>query len=674
MTRGQRDRTVSVLTTVKLQALLDSGLNPTLRNRRALADSMTAGGDKISVHGVEGWFKHVDSNYALARESLHPELKSYPVPRRRWSAILNLFPVDADDLRLSDQAFKDMCFERLKTSVPAATTDTPDPDSDYPPLVFVIYAMRDGENLYEELLWLRGRGLNLWWDTSLAEDPLWSNTVATVIERACVCLLYQSAALISSTRCQRELELACHLGKTIVVSRNPDTTATPALAQLLEQQPSLVRREHNSHYLDELETNIRAHLAAGDRASAGPPPLAAPMPDQPSIVVLPLTNLTGHREVNYVAQGITEDIITLLSRVPELFVISRTASNAYAGTLTDHRTIRERLGVRFALEGSVRRCGAKLRVTAMLTDLVNEQQLWADKFEGEFDKIWDVQDEITTCICARLQPRIVMTSLDYGSRTDNYATWRYWQLGWYKLFVDPPIPALREALDCFHKALEHEPDYALAHAGIANAMGTGMLWGGIGPEDYPTAKAHAETAYRLLPDNPAVLYSMGMVAFIAPKPLTVARDWVRQAVDLEPSNAAYVAALGYLTAQVGEADKGLEICEYAARLAPGDRRQPFINYMLSATQVAAGRFEAAVQTMLLSDRLTSVDFVWIIIGFAWFKLHRIDKVEEAIAKCIALGARPLSLYHYSVTSRLWPQYGIEEKEAYLKICAQMGIR
>ena len=141
----------------------------------------------------------------------------------------------------------------------------------------------------------------------------------------------------------------------------------------------------------------------------------------------------------------------------------------------------------------------------------------------------------------------------YGARCGSVTAWRLWQEGWHWIFVDAPQPLPKRALDRFEQAIRMESDYALAHAGKSIALSTGMLWGGLGPERMDEARDHAETAYKLLPENPVALYAMGLLTFVEPVSLRIPLDYVQRAVQLEPSNAMYRGVAGYLVANLGDA-------------------------------------------------------------------------------------------------------------------------
>ncbi|MEM8942931.1 MAG: hypothetical protein AAGC91_12315 [Pseudomonadota bacterium] len=664
------DRTAGCLTTHKLQALLDSGLMPGIRCRKSLAQAMTDAGDKISVHGVEGWFKNVDSNYALERESLHPEHRSYLVPKRRWSVILSLFEVSSDDLRQIDDQFRDTCFTRKRSKPHSGDGDTSRFEM---PLLFVLYAADDGEELYDEFLWLRHRGFNIWWDNSANDTSVWSAPAASVIESADACLLYESKSFRRSTRCARELQLVEDNNLPVFIARLDESS----LGFALRTEPKgIIRRGPTSSpvYRDQLLATLHSFYGDSPSQASTPADSARALAQSESIAVLPIANFSGAEALTFIAQGITEDLSTMLARIPELLVSSRVASQAFAGVLAQYSQLQKELGVRYVVEGSVRPSRDQVRLNVGLTDLQQGVQLWADQFDGSFEDIYDAEDQIVASICSQLKLLGQRSMLHYGARTGNIDCWRYFHLGWFKSFVEPAMPSLQDAIDCFESALTYEPDYALAHAGLANALGTGMLWGGVGPERYDELKDHALRAYELLPTNPSVLYARGMMEFVGTEPLENALVWVEKAVNLEPSNAAYLAARAYLLAQTGRHDEGLELCKKVRLVSAGDLRQPFINYMVSNVHIGASQFELGARTMLESEGLKTVDFVWFVTGYAWFMLDNLPAAAEAVQQMLSGTHRPLSLFTYSLHNRLWPQHDAVGKQAYLSFCEEQGLR
>jgi adenylate cyclase len=313
-----------------------------------------------------------------------------------------------------------------------------------------------------------------------------------------------------------------------------------------------------------------------------------------------------------------------------------------------------------------------LRVTAQLVDALNGRELWANKFDQVVAGPFAVQDDITRAICAQLEPQMRLDDIAYGNRSGSVQSWRLWQEGWYDLFVDAPMPVPVRSLELFRKALALDPDYPLAHAGIAIALSTGMLWGGISPEEFPVIRHHAEWAYKHLPENPAVLYAMAMWSFVQPIKMSVALEYVSKAVDLEPSNPLYRAVRGYLVANLGDAKAGLEECLRAMRLSPKDSREPFICYMLGNAYIADGQYDLAIDTMTRCRQFSVVDFIWIMLAFSHMQLGDTQSAMECLSSIE--NPRPLQFYKWSIRERLWLTVPSADKERFLAMLSSVIAR
>ena len=140
------------------------------------------------------------------------------------------------------------------------------------------------------------------------------------------------------------------------------------------------------------------------------------LPDKPSIAVLPFTNMSGDPEQEYFADGIVEDLITVLSRIRQFFVIARNSSFTYKGRSVDVRQVGRELGVRYVLEGSVRRSGQRLRITGQLIEAENGRHIWADRFDGNLENTFDLQDKITSSVVAALEPNLRSNEIQRAQR------------------------------------------------------------------------------------------------------------------------------------------------------------------------------------------------------------------------------------------------------------------
>jgi adenylate cyclase len=226
-----------------------------------------------------------------------------------------------------------------------------------------------------------------------------------------------------------------------------------------------------------------------------------PSPDKPSIAVLPFNNMSGDQEQEYFSDGITEDIITELSRFRNLFVIARHSSFGYRDQSPNIKQIGRELGVRYLLEGSVRKAGNRIRITGQLVDAETGHHIWADRYDRELDDIFAVQDELTRSIVGAMAVRIEDTSLELAERKppDNMAAYDFWLRG-KRAFDRQTHEGMDEALVWFEKAVEADPYYARGYAGLAFAhnMRTAYCdWGAPIDEGHERAVKLAEKAVQL---------------------------------------------------------------------------------------------------------------------------------------------------------------------------------
>jgi TolB-like protein len=242
---------------------------------------------------------------------------------------------------------------------------------------------------------------------------------------------------------------------------------------------------------------VRVYEFALDRRSAKSapaaletPPLA--LPDKPSIAILPFQNMSGDAEQEYFADGMVEEIITALSRIRWLFVIARNSSFAYKGQAIDVKQVGRELGVRYVLEGSVRKAGSRVRITAQVIDATNGAHLWADRFEGSLEDVFDLQDKVAISVAGVIEPTLRQSEIERArrKRPDSLDAYDLYLRALPYAFTPMPEDA-NKALPLLGKAIELEPDYAAAHAIIAWCHEARYLRGGMHEETRLAALHHS---------------------------------------------------------------------------------------------------------------------------------------------------------------------------------------
>ncbi len=254
-----------------------------------------------------------------------------------------------------------------------------------------------------------------------------------------------------------------------------------------------------------------------------------PLPDKPSLAVLPFQNMTGDAEQDYFVDGIVEEITTAISRLPWLFVIARNSSFTYKGRAVDVKQVARELGVRYVLEGSVRKAGNRVRITGQLIDTATGAHIWADRFDGALDDIFELQDQVASSVVGAIEPRLLLSEMEHATRkpTEN--------LDAYDLYLRGRAQAhkltdegMREAITLLKRALAIDPSYAPAAAMVAQCrMGQISFGWGVSDAELAEAAQLAAQALEMGKDDPDALW-MGAwaVSFFARAYAWSASGWV----------------------------------------------------------------------------------------------------------------------------------------------------
>jgi adenylate cyclase len=380
----------------------------------------------------------------------------------------------------------------------------------------------------------------------------------------------------------------------------------------------------------------RGEPRADPMDDAATAPLA--LPDRPSIAVLPFANLSGDPEQDYFVDGMVEDIITGLSRIKWLFVIARNSSFAYKGKSPDIRQVGRELGVRYVLEGSVRRAAARVRITGQLVEAASGRHIWAERYDRALDDVFALQDEITANVVGAIEPSLRRAEIERVRRK------RPEHLDAYDLvlratpFVDTPMPdGASQALPLLERALALEPDYALAHGYVAWCHEILFVRAGRREENRRAAIRHAHAAILHGRDDAMALTLGGFAIGMVEHDRAAAREAFEAAVALSPSSALTYSMGSILRAWAGEAERAVEWGEQALRLSPFD---PFA--FGAWLGVALGRFrqtryeDAADAIRKAIQRNPGFSNLHAILAGTLVKLGQIDEAKVTAARVLAL--------------------------------------
>jgi TolB-like protein/DNA-binding SARP family transcriptional activator/Tfp pilus assembly protein PilF len=331
-------------------------------------------------------------------------------------------------------------------------------------------------------------------------------------------------------------------------------------------------------------------------AEARPWPDPPPVPETPSIVVLPFQNLSGDPEQEYFSDGIVEEITTALSRFRSLFVISRNSAFTYKGRAVDVRQVGRELGVRYLLEGSVRKAANRVRITGQLIDAASAAHLWADRFDGTPEDIFDLQDQVTSSVVGAISPALEQAEIDRVKRkpTESLGAYDYFLRGMAAVYLET-LQSHRMALQLFYKAIELDPDFASAYGMAAYGYCQRKTNGWIADRDAEIAETArlARQAVELDKDDAVALTWGGFAFAYVVRELDAGVAFIDRALMLNPNLAAAWIASGWVRTWLGKPDLAIEHLARAMRLSPLD---PLTNRTRTATANAhffAGRYDEA---------------------------------------------------------------------------------
>jgi TolB-like protein len=394
---------------------------------------------------------------------------------------------------------------------------------------------------------------------------------------------------------------------------------------------TLLRQRKRGSLAPSLVTGVSPAVESGARTNPATAPVrdTLPLPDKPSIAVLPFTNLSGDAEQEYFADGITEDVITALSRFRWFFVIARNSSFVYKGKATDVKQVARELGVRYVLEGSVRKYGERVRITAQLIDGQTANHIWAERYDFDLAEIFSVQDEITERVTGAIEPEVL--KLEGGRLATraaaNLNAWDLVRQGTWHFHQVTQAGHLR-ARELFREAIKLDPQFADSHIWLAR-VSAGIVafgWSGNPQDDLREGLKAAQNAIRLDEKDPYSHYALAIISVFSDA-LEQATHAALEAVEISPSFALGYYVLGTARVYSGNAIEAIGSFERGFRLNPYDPQNFVFIQLMSIACYFAGQVEMALQTAVRAYKIRPdwrPTLETLIICYA-----TLDKMEEA---------------------------------------------
>jgi TolB-like protein/class 3 adenylate cyclase len=374
-------------------------------------------------------------------------------------------------------------------------------------------------------------------------------------------------------------------------------------------------------------------VAIEEPLPASPQPL--PLPDKPSIAVVPFANMSGDPEQEYFADGMVEEIITALSRIRWLFVIARNSTFTYKGQSVDVKQVGREFGVRYVLEGSVRKAGQRVRITAQLIDAANGAHLWADRFDGSLEDVFDLQDKVALSVAGVIEATVQSVEIRRSAERPTL------DLNAYDLYLRA-LPncysydqdRIRSALALLERAIQRDPHFGPA-LGLA-AVCYHHLHRFANSEE---AQIHGQAALQLArgalkasPDDPGTICNVAFILSYFGDDMNSAITLAERALALNPSFARGWAVSGYIRLWAGQPDLAIQHLETACRLSPRDGNGSY-RWGIGLAQFFQRRFDDAIVTLLTAlEELPSHPDVQRYIAACYAQMGRLEEARRTVER------------------------------------------
>jgi adenylate cyclase len=400
--------------------------------------------------------------------------------------------------------------------------------------------------------------------------------------------------------------------------------------------------DRGEQQLKNISKPVHAYAVRTGASSARPQSLSAgpPLPDKPSIVVLPFQNMSGDPEQEYFADGMVEEIITALSRFKSLFVIARNSSFTFKGKAVDIKEVGRRLGVRYVLEGAVRKAAGKVRITGQLIDAVTGAHIWADRFERDLTDIFALQDEVTVAVVSAIQPKLLQTEIAISTRRrpENLTAYDYYLRTLQPFRLATP-EGLAEAIRLAHRALELDPRFGLVAALAGVCYMQNIIWGYANDPQFDRKEAVRLSRLALSVDNddPQTLAAAAVISAFMVGDSEGEIEMADRAVALNPNSYLAWSGRGHVYRIMGLPEEAVRSFERAIRMSPVDPVLYQTFGGIGSALIELGRFDEAIVAGKKAQRLNPAYQVsYRCLASAFAHLGRDAEAREAAARLLEL--------------------------------------
>jgi TolB-like protein len=386
------------------------------------------------------------------------------------------------------------------------------------------------------------------------------------------------------------------------------------------------------------EAKVPASVTVSDTPAQQPKP-ALPLPDKPSIAVLPFTNLSSDPEQEYFADGIVEEIITALSRFKSLFVIARNSSFTFKGRAVDIKEVGRRLGVRYVLEGSVRKASGKVRITGQLIDAVTGAHLWADRFERDLTDVFALQDEVTIAVVSAIEPKMLQTEIAMATRRrpENLTAYDFYLRAMPQYYL-MTREGLAEAIRLAHCALELDPRFGAvaAQAGACYMLNVVLGYANDPQFERKEAVRLARLALSIDDGDPETLARASAISAFLVGDSEAEIEMADRAVALNPNSWSTWHCRGWVYNYAALPEEAIRSFERAIRMSPVDPRLYTALTGIGQALIELRRFDEAIVVLKKALRQNLHLGTYRCLASAFAHLGRDGEAHDAAARVLEI--------------------------------------
>ena len=509
--------------------------------------------------------------------------------------------------------------------------------------VFISYARSTAPQAQQIAEALRALGYGVWRDDDLPPHRPYSEVIEERLRSAKAVVVIWSAEAVKSHWVQSEADLARQGGKLVQLSLDPIRLPMPF---------DRVQCEDMSGWTGDLDAAGWRKVAAsvGDMVGepkappAGLPEAHLPLPSKPSIAVMPFANLSGDPEEDYFADGMVEEIVTVLTRFKSIFVIGSGSTLSFKGKAVSPQDVGRRLGVRYVLDGSVREAGGRVRISVRLSDAADGAQVWSERFEDTLRDVFALQDRVALSVAGQLEPTVQVAEIRRASArpTESLGSYQLYLRAWAleRTFVKANV---LQALDLLYRAISLDPDFApaLALAAICHRVIFNFRWSDDPESDRRQGVELAHRALKNTADDATVLANVASVLGFLERDQDATLALLDRALALNPGSSFVWFYSGVSRLQVGQTELGVEQLETALRLDPMGPSRPNLLGFLGHGRFQQRRFAEAVPLLRELVQQTDSPRGYAFLAASFGHLGQRDAARQALERYRTLTPQPI---------------------------------